>query len=138
MTAKPPPPDPSLLFVYIAECAGYHKVGISRDVEHRIAQLNWNGPFDVRLVMWRRYPDEMAKYCETAAHRLLQPHHRKGEWFHADETTVRQAIYAAGLETRKHARRQRPLCPPADVNSENYRPKKPFLTIAYSRSNGPW
>lgn len=69
-------------YVYVAKEAvsGRYKIGISRDPEARIKQLNTGNP--EQLILVHAYlAIEHRHVSETLAHSLFNEHRLKGEWF---------------------------------------------------------
>lgn len=73
-------------FVYIIECGGRFKIGISKDVKRRKSQLN-DRPFPCNIL----YISKKTKYAyeiEQHIHYGLAEHRIKGEWYNLSLQTV--------------------------------------------------
>lgn len=80
----------SFSYVYLMECGGKYKIGISRDVERRAKQLD-NRPFPVNVIC----KSAKIKHAETAEeqlHKKYNEHRIGGEWFEFDESTITEII----------------------------------------------
>lgn len=72
-------------FIYVAmeEQSGRYKVGISKNPEERITQLNVGNP--ERLILVHAYlANESGHLSEKLAHEALCKHHIRSEWFAKD------------------------------------------------------
>lgn len=69
----------SSTFIYIFECQGYYKIGLTDDVKKRVNGLQVGCPFDIRIVKSWRSND--ARVEERRIHQLLEAYHVRGEWF---------------------------------------------------------
>ena len=65
--------------VYLLECSGYHKIGLSRNLEKRCAQLSIALPFDLQVVHTIRANDVRA--LEIYWHGRFATRRVRGEWF---------------------------------------------------------
>lgn len=84
-------------FVYIAHVKGFYKVGIASNVARRMNGLRTANPNQLKLIFKVEVPAGMAAEVERRAHRLLAPHHHRGEWFKlcATRAEIIAAIYQA-------------------------------------------
>jgi hypothetical protein len=78
----------------IADSEGLHKVGISNDPSHRLAQLQTGSPRLLRLV-YQTKPAAQAIDIESAAHRILKRYATHGEWFNCSSGQAVDAVNAA-------------------------------------------
>lgn len=83
---KPKP----LAKIYIMECAGKYKIGVSKNVEKRCKQLN-NRPFKVNIV-YQSENMEDAYGIEEALHEIYEDKKIEGEWFNLDKEDVETII----------------------------------------------
>ncbi len=68
----------SSAYVYLFECGGKYKIGVSKDVGRRIKDLD-NRPFKLNLVS--KVYSEMAYKVEGTIHSCLKAHKIEGEWY---------------------------------------------------------
>ena len=69
-------------FVYVLECKGRYKIGISTSPEHRITSLQIGNPFLISLVEKIRFNNgKEAKEAEKALHCMFESKKVRGEWF---------------------------------------------------------
>lgn len=72
-------------FVYvIGITANPVKVGIARDPNERLSNLQIGCPDELTLHHTIRLPAGSVQEVETATHQALKEHHRRGEWFNVD------------------------------------------------------
>lgn len=69
--------------VYLFECAGRYKIGVSKNVPRRMKQLD-NRPFPLRIVAQSQLVDEPFD-IEHRLHVLFRKQNINGEWFDIDE-----------------------------------------------------
>jgi len=69
-------------YLYIIKCQQYYKIGITQDMESRLAQLSTGNPYplDVEVV----YAFENAEPVERAIHQRYKANRQRGEWFSLD------------------------------------------------------
>lgn len=60
------------------------KVGLAGDPGARLRELQVGNSEELKLHHASRTPYEIADELERQAHRELEPHHRRGEWFNVD------------------------------------------------------
>lgn len=65
-------------YVYLFECGGKYKIGVSNDVNRRIKDLD-HRPFKVTLIS--KVHSKMAYKVEGTIHALLKKHKIEGEWY---------------------------------------------------------
>ena len=77
-------------YIYIMECAGKYKIGLSKNVERRKKQLN-NRPFPVNIV----YKSKLIEDVYLIEDEILDCFRDKkidGEWFNLDEKDIKIII----------------------------------------------
>lgn len=74
-----PPINRKQGFVYLVESAGYHKIGISKNVANRMAGMVTNSPLPFTLVHTIT-TDDMA-WAESQLHQRYAAQRVRGEWF---------------------------------------------------------
>jgi len=80
-------------FVYIIECQGLYKVGMTRGQPHkRLKELQTGQPFKLTLMVSYRTADPLK--VEQRMHSLLKSKHFRGEWFRADLEEIVRAYNA--------------------------------------------
>lgn len=70
-------------YIYLLECKGKYKLGVSKNVERRIKELD-KRPFELNLVAKSRLLDE-AYYQEQNIHSSLDMFRIGGEWYSLDQ-----------------------------------------------------
>lgn len=65
--------------VYVLECEGHYKVGVSLNPRSRITSLQIGCPFPIKLVMTITHPN--ADRLEARLHQLYRRHRVRGEWY---------------------------------------------------------
>jgi len=71
-------------YVYVIECDGFFKVGISSDVEERLASFKSHSPHEFKIVHIRKFDSRVVAFdVEKTIHHELKTlgKHRHGEWF---------------------------------------------------------
>lgn len=76
--------------IYIMECAGKYKIGLSRDVERRRKQLD-NRPFKTTIIYKSPVMEEVYD-LEAALHDIYKEKNIKGEWFDLSQTDIETII----------------------------------------------
>lgn len=74
-------------YIYIMECAGKYKIGVSKDIEKRRKQLN-NKPFPVNII----YKSQLIKNVyeiEKQIHSIYQQKRIGGEWFDLTNSDIK-------------------------------------------------
>ena len=69
--------------VYMLECGDRYKIGMSKDVERRIKELD-KRPFEIRLVA-KSELTENAYQIEQRIHQRAEPYRISGEWYEFSE-----------------------------------------------------
>lgn len=76
-------------YVYIIECGGFLKIGMSKDPSSRARSINTSTPFEVKTIktFGFKHIDE-AKFAEKLIHETLSDLdlHKKLEWFSCSES----------------------------------------------------
>jgi hypothetical protein len=69
------------MYVYLIRCAenNFYKIGISKNVETRLKQIQTTSPDKVSVV--HKYESSYASKIEKALHNFFKLHHRNNEWF---------------------------------------------------------
>lgn len=69
------------MFVYLIRCEenNYYKIGITKNIERRIKQIQTGTPDKIYLV--EKYESEHSSKIEKALHNFFSPYHRNNEWF---------------------------------------------------------
>ena len=67
-------------FIYLLKCSDKYKIGYSKNVEHRIKQLDTR-PFKIELVL--KIYSENAYDIEQELHKKLELHKADGEWYNS-------------------------------------------------------
>ena len=74
------------MFVYLAEAGKYHKIGISKNPDNRIKQIEVNSPFDIKLLY--KYQTKYAEYIERCTQLYFINKHVKREWFQLNKSDI--------------------------------------------------
>lgn len=78
-------------YLYLLECAGKYKIGISDNIERRINQLD-KRPFKLNLIARTNILREDAYAYEQYLHNQLKDNNIGGEWFDLDQSLVDKII----------------------------------------------
>lgn len=89
-------------YIYIIECEGMFKVGLTASVDDRLRALQKSCPFPMKVRHYRRVERLAARRVEAAIHEMLKAHHLHGEWFSADYAIV-LAAFKSGVTTTRGA-----------------------------------
>ena len=79
-----------------------HKIGIAKDPEERVKQLQTGNPFDIE-VLWTYGPTKRHFDIETTAHRELAGVRAEGEWFNISKSAAIRAVKRAAGERKRAA-----------------------------------
>ena len=79
-------------YIYVIECAGFHKVGKAFNVPLRLDGLRTGNPFPMMCVYSIAVVHDMARRIEKRAHHALAAHHHRGEWFAVPLGVCRSAV----------------------------------------------
>lgn len=85
-------PDKGKVVVYVLECAGFYKVGLSTNFGKRLEQIQTNNPLPVKCVAFRYVPMRRRVEIERSVHAVLAEYRMHGEWFRTDIATIRAAL----------------------------------------------
>lgn len=77
-------------YIYLFECNGKYKIGVTKDVEKRLRQLN-NRPFEVKLVEKTKLVTQ-ALEKEQKLHSELSSYIIDGEWYDFNEEQLNTVI----------------------------------------------
>lgn len=71
------------LYLMEVETDGFFaiKIGISKNVEYRIAQLQTGCPLEIKCSVWFLMSDNEARWIEGILHDLFRESRTHGEWF---------------------------------------------------------
>lgn len=78
-------------YIYLMECNGKYKIGVSKNVEKRRRQLSINSPFQIKIVATSPLIEDVYKE-EQALHQYYGNYIIKGEWFDLPEREVLDLI----------------------------------------------
>ncbi len=69
------------MYIYLIRCSenSFYKIGISKNVEQRLKQIQTSSPDKVYLV--HKYESSYASKIERALHNFYKSYHRNNEWF---------------------------------------------------------
>lgn len=81
-----PKKEPKKAYVYFLECGGRYKIGLSKDVQRRIKELD-KRPFPVKLICQSK-PTEYAWEVEQDIHAMLSTKRIDGEWYELDDFAI--------------------------------------------------
>ena len=77
-------------WVYVYECLGRYKVGVTSNLKRRLKQLRTHSPGMPSLIWQRKYPNPVE--IESAIHKRLAVYRTHGEWYNCDRTIVDAAL----------------------------------------------
>ncbi len=92
--------------VYIFRCGEYRKVGITKDLRKRHADLQFGNPYPIHVELYRTVSAYFVRHIEKAAHERLAAHRHTGEWFLVDRAAAKAAVVEACKEVAKLERQQ--------------------------------
>jgi len=90
---------PGVTYVYVIySTSGYFKIGISRDPDRRLKNIDRGTltPFENKFLCLIPFPDEKAKEMEAHLHKKYADKRVNGEWFQLDPFDI---AFLAALET---------------------------------------
>jgi len=71
----------------------FAKIGVARDIESRIKQLQTGCPFKIGTAFGVKFDDEKLAYrVEAAIHKILESNNTHGEWFMYDPDAIWDAF----------------------------------------------
>lgn len=100
MTTTPAFTYPGITYVYVIySTSGYFKIGISRDPDKRLKNIDRGTltPFENKFLCLIPFPDEKAKTMEAYLHNKYAAKRVNGEWFRLDPFDI---AFLVALETR--------------------------------------
>lgn len=120
--------------LYVLECAGYYKIGITRNFASRFKSISHGCPLPVSKVATRTVPAAGLMQAEAWLHQKLVDRCVKGEWFAVEREEIRPLLQKAVAKAKQYDRE----C--ADVYaewSEANRLKHLREALAYFDKNSP-
>jgi len=82
-----------MAYVYFIRAGIYTKIGVAKNIQRRIEQLQTGNPLELRLTCSIQMPNmKSAFYFERLLHDELMDQHKHGEWFFIKEVKVRDII----------------------------------------------
>ena len=82
--------------LYLLECKGFYKIGITSNVVKRVETLQMGNPFIIKIIMFR--PMIHAKRVEHELHRRYAGYNVSGEWFRLTDNEVSEIITIGELK----------------------------------------
>jgi predicted GIY-YIG superfamily endonuclease len=73
--------------VYLIECDGYYKIGVSEDPENRLDRFQTGNPYELSLEA--KIDVEQAYDIEEKLHSYYNSKHKRGEWFNLNQSDVK-------------------------------------------------
>lgn len=67
--------------IYAVKCLNFTKIGITADIDRRIASFTVMNPLPITRLMTRTVIGRHARRTEKAIHVSLRNYHHRGEWF---------------------------------------------------------
>jgi len=74
------------MYVYIMQCANYHKIGVSKNPEKRKQTIQTHNPLDVYLIAKKN--TNSARKIEKELHNRFEYRRTRGEWFELREKEI--------------------------------------------------
>lgn len=90
--------------LYILKCGEYLKIGITRDMDKRLKQIDAANPMPVVKIATKTVPLAGVAFAEAWLHRELQESRVKGEWFAIDEKTALSLLPEAARRAAAYSR----------------------------------
>ncbi len=81
-------------YIYVMECAGFVKIGLTQNPNSRLAICQTFSPFPVRLIGFL----EGTRQQEAALHAKLSAHRVRGEWFRMEGAVADYIEYVEVLQ----------------------------------------
>jgi len=81
--------------VYVVECNGLYKIGMSGSVSRRISSLQTATPYDVKLV--DTFESDVAFEMEQHLHHVFAEKNVQGEWFSLDDADLERVRWIAEI-----------------------------------------
>lgn len=73
-------------YVYLLRSKDYHKIGITKDVEYRLKQLQTASPYEIKVITAIKIDN--AEKLEKELHKRYSANHIRGEWFELPTSEV--------------------------------------------------
>jgi hypothetical protein len=128
-SSEPPPPyNDTIMFVYVIECGGFSKIGISKNVEARLKQFREGNPFPCTIAIKRRVLTSGAIYAERYLHDVFSDKRMHGEWFAVAAQEIRPFILNATKRANTAAKIRKRLCR-APGKNDPYRAQLKISTL---------
>lgn len=89
------------MYLYVAKCGPFYKVGQASDPRSRLSSLASGCPFALSLVGWASVSRAAATTAERRAHDKLDRFHHRKEWFRAPAHVVLKAMHDAIVEAER-------------------------------------
>lgn len=98
--------------VYVITCDGadISKIGITKDVQHRLLNMQSGSPLKLNLFNIYSVEGALAYQIEQECHKELWSHHSHGEWFKVNGRTAWRCVQRVGDRLSLS-----PLSPPRDA-----------------------
>ena len=74
--------------LYLIKCQDFYKIGITNDIEDRLAQLSTGNPFDLEIIV--AFEFENASFIEKSLHQKFSEQKVKNEWFSLSEKDIQE------------------------------------------------
>jgi hypothetical protein len=73
------------MYLYVIFNEEHYKIGISKQPERRLKQLQTGCAVSIKLIKTYKIPDSYARKIEKQVHRMFWQRQLKGEWFDLTE-----------------------------------------------------
>lgn len=90
--------------LYVIECAGFLKLGLTQDFERRFVAIDCGNPLPIRRVATRKVPLAGLAFAEKWLHDRFKDRRVKGEWFAITEAEALAALPMAVRRADAYAR----------------------------------
>lgn len=90
--------------IYAIGLNGFHKIGLTRDFEKRLAQINSASPYTAEKVIAQKVPLAGMPYAESWIHKQLADRWIKNEWFSIDRETALAYVAKGKIAARLFAK----------------------------------
>lgn len=114
--------EPKPLFLYVAYCRGFAKIGITENIKTRIAGMQSGNPFPIETVFAQQMSRDEAMAAEHAALLALSDCHWFGDWFKASRSHARFVVESMVRKAQEAS--LKPADPPSPPQPK---PKAPGL-----------
>ena len=79
--------------IYVIKCSEFYKIGITKNMGHRISNMRSNNPFEFEVILARMCNSKTrALRIESVAHSRLSKWSQSGEWFHISNDEAAQEL----------------------------------------------